>query len=299
MSTPQSHPLRAALWMAGSITGFSAMAVAGRKLTGQFDTFEILAYRSFFGLVVVLGVATAQGRLAECRPRALPLHLGRNLGHFFAQNLWLYALPLIPLAQLFALEFSYPILVGLGATLFLGERMTPLRALTSLMGFAGILLVARPFGASGFSAGLLAATACAFGFAASALFTKKLTLTAHVSILSIMFWMTFMQLWMGIACALADGSARLLTPAALPWAVLIALAGLGAHFCLSNALSLAPASVVTPMDFLRLPLIGVIGMVFYGEAPDPAVFLGAAVILAAIYLNIRGESRAARARAAT
>lgn len=287
----ESHPIKAALWMSGALLGFSSMAVAGRALADSLDTFEILGYRSFFGLLIVLAVGITQGRLAEFRPAALPLHLGRNIGHFAGQNLWLFALTLIPMAQLFALEFSYPILVGLGATLFLGERMTPLRASTALMGFAGILIVSRPFGGEGLSIGLLAAMACAFGFAASALFTKKLTLTERVSVLSIMFWMTAMQLVFGILCAGFDGDVAVPSLLDLPWVLVVALSGLGAHFCLTTALSLAPASIVTPIDFLRLPIIAIIGALFYAEAIDFYVFLGAAIIFSANYLNILSESR--------
>lgn len=286
----ESHPFKAALWMSGALIGFSSMAVAGRKLAGHLDTFEILGYRSLVGLLIVLAIAIPQNRLREFRPKAMALHIGRNLGHFAGQNLWLYALTLIPMAQLFALEFSYPILVGLGATIFLGEKMTPTRALTAAMGFAGILIVARPFGGA-LSIGLIAAMLCAFGFAASALFTKRLTLTAHVSVLSIMFWMVTLQLLFGLVCALADGDVALPRLQDVPWVMVVAVAGLGAHFCLTTALSLAPASIVTPIDFLRLPIIAVIGMAFYGEGIDIWVFLGAAIIFSANYINILSENR--------
>lgn len=287
----QSHPFKAAIWMSGALLGFSSMAVAGRQLSDSLDTFEILGYRSFFGILIVVAIGLAQGRLGEFRPKAMSLHLGRNLGHFAGQNLWLYALTLIPMAQLFALEFFYPILVGLGATIFLAEKMTPTRAVTAVMGFFGILVVARPFGAEGLSIGILAAIGCAFGFAASALFTKKLTLTAHVSVLGIMFWMVTMQMVFGLVCALADGEAAFLHLIDLPWVLVVAVAGLGAHFCLTTALSLAPASIVTPIDFLRLPIIAMVGRIFYGEAIDIYVFLGAAIIFSANYINILSENR--------
>ncbi len=277
--------------MSGALLGFSSMAVAGRELGGHLDTFEIMGYRSFFSLLIVLSVALAQRRLAELHPTAMALHFGRNLSHFAGQNLWFYALTVIPMAQLFALEFAYPILVGLGASIFLGEKMTPTRAVAAAMGFAGILIVARPFGGGGLSAGLIAAVLCAFGLATSALFTKRLTQTARVSVLSIMFWMVTFQLALGIICAFADGHATLLKLQDLPWVLVVAVAGLGAHFCLTTALSLAPASIVTPIDFLRLPIIAVVGMVFYGEGLDIYVFIGAAIIFSANYINILAENR--------
>ena len=63
------------------------------------------------------------------------------------------------------------------------------------------------------------------------------------------------------------------------------------HFCPTTALQLAPATVVAPLDFARLPLIAVVGMVFYGEALEIAVFAGALIIFIANYLNIRAEQR--------
>jgi len=281
--------LAGALWMAGSVIGFSAIAVAGRELGGALDTFEIMLYRSLIGIVVVLGAAIATGRMAEITTRHFGWHILRNSVHFAGQNLWLYALALIPLAQLFALEFSYPIMVALSAPLFLGERLRPVRVLAAAAGFIGILIVARPFGAGGLSVGLVAALLCALGFAGSAIITKRLTRV--VTITCILFWLAVMQSALGLFFAAIDGAVALPPPAALPWVAVMGLGGLGAHFCLTKALSLAPASVVTPIDFLRLPLIAVVGMALYGESLDLWVLAGGAVIFAANWANIAAENR--------
>lgn len=292
--TDQAHPLKAAAWMMGAVFGFSSLAIAGRQLAQGLDTFEIMTFRSVIGVLVVLGIATATGKRHQIKATALHLHFCRNLSHFAGQNLWLFALTLIPLAQLFALEFSYPILVAIGAVVFLGERINPLRTLSFVIGFIGILIVARPFGAGGLSIGLISAMACAFGFAGSALFTKKLTQTAHVTLMSILFWLSLMQMVMGLICAGFDGDIALPSTQQWPWIAVLSLAGLGAHMCLTKALSLAPASIVTPIDFLRLPLIALVGMVFYGEGLDLYVFIGAAIIFGANYMNILTESRQKR-----
>lgn len=280
--------------MVGAILGFSSMAVAGRNLTGNLTTFEIMTWRSAIAFVTIVCVALWSGRTREIHTRALGLHLGRNVAHFAGQNLWLFALSLIPLSQLFALEFSTPIIVAIGASLFLRERLPPNRIIAALAGFIGILIVARPFGGDGFAPGLIAALLCAFGFAGSILFTKRLTQTGYVSVLNILFWLSTMQFVLGVICGLADGQLGMPTFADWPWVVVIALAGLGAHFSLSTALSLAPASIVSPMDFLRLPLIAVIGAIFYGESIEWTVFLGAAIIFGANYFNIVSESRPPR-----
>ncbi|MCU9846917.1 DMT family transporter [Defluviimonas sp. WL0024] len=282
-------PVAAALWMIGSITGFCILAVSGREIAPALDTFEMMLYRSLIGVAVVVSVAVATGRATEITTRRLHVHGLRNVLHFAGQNLWLYALALIPMAQLFALEFSYPILVALAAPLLLGERLTPVKLAAALIGFAGILIVARPFG-GGLSIGLVAALLCAVGFAGSAIVTKRLTHVASVT--CILFWLAVMQSAFALICAGADGAIALPSHAVLPWLLAMGLAGLGAHFSLTKALSLAPASVVTPIDFLRLPVIAVIGMIFYAEPFDFWVLAGGAIILAANWLNIRARGAA-------
>ncbi|SIO17863.1 Permease of the drug/metabolite transporter (DMT) superfamily [Rhodovulum sp. ES.010] len=280
--------LKAALWMTGAIASFSAMAVAGRMVTVELDTFELMLYRSLIGVALVVSVAGLAGRLTEVSTRQMHLHVIRNVSHFTGQNLWFLAIGLIPLAQVFALEFTSPLWVAVLAPLLLGERLTRSRALAALTGFVGILIVARP-DPTAVEPGALAALGAAIGFAGSAIFTKRLTATQ--SIVSILFWLTVMQAALGLICAGFDGEIARPSPAAWAPLAVIGFAGLAAHYCLTSALMLAPAVLVMPLDFLRLPVIAIVGMILYAEPLDPAVFLGAALILVANLLNLRMEVR--------
>jgi drug/metabolite transporter (DMT)-like permease len=255
------------------------------------DTFEIMFYRSLVGIVVVVLVLTATGSWAQVSTRGFGIHGIRNVVHFVGQNLWLYAVTVIPLAQVFALEFTQPLWVILLSPLLLGERLTPVRVLSALIGFAGILIVARP-GATEISPGMIAAGASALFFALTNITTKRLTRFARVG--CIMFWITVMQAVLGLVSAGFDGDIALPTAQGLPWLVLVGLAGLLAHFCITSALAIAPATVVIPIDFVRLPAIAVIGMVMYGEALEVWVLVGAVVIFAGNYLNILSETRKIR-----
>jgi drug/metabolite transporter (DMT)-like permease len=286
-ANPPSRPLGAALWMLGAVASFSAMAVAGREAAHELDTFEIMIYRSALGLVIILAVVffTGQGhRLSTAR---LPLHFLRNLFHFAGQNFWFLALSLIPLAQVFALEFSYPIIVALLSPMLLGERMSRSRLTATALGFIGILIVTRP-SASSLSLGTVCALLAAVGFAGSAIATKVLTRTQAV--INILFWLTVMQGVMGLVCAGLDGDIALPSLRIVPMLVVLGIAGLAGHLCLTMALSLAPAAVVTPMDFARLPVIALVGAIFYSESIDPFVIAGGSVIFAANYLNVRAEA---------
>ena len=278
---------RAALWMIGAIISFTSMAVAGRAISGQLDTFEIMLYRSIMGFGIVLAVAKSVGTLSEIDLKHFRLHLLRNIFHFTGQNLWFFALPLIPLAQLFALEFTSPIWVLLLAPFFLGEGLTFRKIAIAALGFIGVLIVARPeIGAV--NIGIIAATCAAIGFAGAAILTRKLTV--QNSLTKILFFLTGLQIIFGLICAGYDGDIALPSVAATPWLILIGAAGLAAHFCMTKSLSLAPASLVMPVDFARLPLIAVIGVVIYGESLDFYLVLGAALILAANYLNLKRQA---------
>ncbi|MDB9726782.1 DMT family transporter [Amylibacter sp.] len=283
-----STTIQAAIWMTGTIVSFSAMAVSGREISFELDTFEIMMYRSIIGLIIVLLLAKLFKTHREISTQNLSLHFYRNLSHFTGQNLWFYALTLIPFAQLFAFEFSVPLWVMLAAPILLGERLTNIRIISILVGFIGILIVTRPW-LAGLAPGIIPAALCAIGFACSVIFTKQLT--QKVSITCILFWLTSMQLLMAVICAGYDGDISLPSSSNFLWIIIIGIGGLLAHFCITKALQLAPATVVTPIDFCRLPVIAAIGYVFYNEALDIFIIGGAIIIFIANYINIWSETK--------
>lgn len=294
-SKPEVHvdapirPLAAALWMLGSVASFSIMAVAVRQLNGVHDTFELMAWRSAISVVLVITGAAVMGRLGDIRANRIGRHFVRNIFHFTGQNLWFYAMMTIPLAQVFALEFTSPIWVILLSPLVFGEKLTAPRLIAAGLGFAGILIVTRPDFAQ-MNAGTLAAISCGFFFASTILMTKSLTRAENI--VSILFWLTSMQLVFGLLFAGFDGNIALPTAKTLPWLALIGLTGVTAHLSLTSALSLAPASFVMLIDFIRLPLIAVVGALVYAEAIDPWVIAGGAIIFAGNWINLAFSPKA-------
>ena len=278
---------RAALWMIGAIFSFTSMAIAGREIAENLDTFEIMLYRSIIGFVIVIVVAYAADTMKEVNFQLFSIHIIRNVFHFTGQNLWFFALQLIPLAQLFALEFTSPIWVMLLAPILLGEKLTLRKFFLVALGFIGVLIVARPeIGA--LNTGILAGAAAAIGFAGAAILTRKLTRTD--SLTKILFFLTGLQLLFGLICAGYDGDIALPNSSSLPWVIVIGTAGLIAHLCLTKSLSMAPASVVMPIDFARLPLIAILAVIFYDEALDIFVILGASLILLSNYASLHRQS---------
>ncbi|WP_109311626.1 DMT family transporter [Ruegeria sp. AU67] len=288
METARPQIGKAALWMTGAIASFSSMAIAGRELSVTHDTFEIMFYRSLVGICVVALILTLTRKWHQVSTERIGLHGIRNVLHFTGQNLWFYAVSVIPLAQVFALEFTQPIWVILLSPLLLKERLTTVRMLSALIGFAGILLVARP-GSVPLSAGVMTAAMSAIFFALTTISTKSLTRFASIG--CIMFWLTVMQAVLGLIASGIDGQITLPSASTAPFLLLVGLAGLLAHYCITNALAIAPATVVVPFDFARLPTIAVVGMVLYHEPLDHWTLLGAAVIFSGIFLNVHAENR--------
>lgn len=274
--------------MLGAVMSFTAMAVAGREMASELDTFEIMMYRSIIGVLVVLAIGGFSGSLVTITRQRFGLHVIRNICHFFGQNLWFYALAVIPFAQVFAFEFSTPIWVALLAPFFLGERLTKIRLITVTLGFLGILIVAQP-GTITLSSGVIAAALCAVGFAGTFIATKLLSKTESTT--CILFWLAAMQLVFGTVCAFYDGEVAVPSLATVPLIVLVGCAGLLAHYCITTALKLAPVMFIAPIDFLRLPIIAFIGASFYNEAINVWVFVGAIIVFSSNFLNIWAENR--------
>ena len=285
--------------MTGALISFSVTALAVRALGAQLTTFEILSIRSATGLFTLLALAAVRPALRpELKPRYMGFHLARNSTHFLGQFSWALAVTLLPFATVFALEFTTPAWVALLAALVLGERMTKNRTGSVVLGFLGVLVIVRP-GLESFQPKALLVLFAAFTFAISLIVTKQLT--NRVSTFAIIFWMNLMQLpmalaWPGVLAATGGPSLfvfRLGSDLLIP-TLALGVVGLTSHYCLTQAFRSGDATVVVPLDFVRIPLIALIGWMFYGEALNGFVFAGAGLIICGVLWNLLAESRRSR-----
>jgi drug/metabolite transporter (DMT)-like permease len=276
--------LRGALWMGGALLSFSLMAVAVRELLPTLGAFEILFLRSFVSLLLLLLVLPRVG-LAALRTCHFGLHAVRNLFHFGGQYAWVYAIAMLPLATVFAIEFTMPVWTAVLATMLLGERLNRGRIVMLILGLAGILVILKP-GFGFIHPAALVMLAGAFAYATTMITTKRLV--GRDSAFAILFYMAVIQLPLGLIPALPQWVWPRL--ADLHWVLAVGAAGLFAHYCMTRAFRIADATLVVPIDFLRLPLIAVVGFVFYGEPLEAPTLIGAAVIFAGTYYSIRRES---------
>jgi drug/metabolite transporter (DMT)-like permease len=274
--------------MVGALLSFCVMAVAIRKLSGPLTVMEILTVRAALGLVIIGAVAIFRpAERHSITTRRLPLHILRNTVHFGSQYLWALGLVLLPLATVFALEFTMPAWTILLAPFFLGERMTKSRVGAVILGLIGVLVILRP-GVESFKPAALIVLVAALGYGAQNIATKKLTATE--STFAIVFWMNVIQLALAVVFA-GVFFLQKLTLDLVPAIAGLGVAGLFAHFCLANAFRAGDASLVVPLDFLRIPLIAVVGWWLYDEALDVFVFAGAGIIISGILWNLRSEMR--------
>ena len=278
--------------MVAALGGFCLLAIASRELTLQMGTLEILFWRSLLGLVMVTSLLAHAGALNRqgLQPQLVGWHLLRNSAHFSGQCAWLIAIAALPLAEVFALEFTTPLWAALLAALFMGESLHRGRWLALVLGLLGVIIILRP-GAAVVNPASLVMLAGAFGFAISVIVTRKLTqlLQGHAqTFLVVLFYMTLMQ---GTFALLPIATELRLPPeGSEQWLLAAAITALAAHYCLSRALSYADAAVVMPIDYLRLPLIMLAAWWLYGETVSVWLLLGAALIVAANALGLYLET---------
>src|SRR5437899_10737862 len=250
--------LRGALWMVGALLSFSLMAVAVRELLRTMGGFETLFLRSLVSFVLVLAILPRFG-LGVLRTRRFGLHAVRNVLHFGGQYAWVYAIAMLPLATVFAIEFTMPVWTAVLAVPILGERLNRGRIVMLVLGIAGVLIILRP-GFALVQPAALVMLAGSFAYASMNVATKRLS--ESDSALAVVFYMAAVQLPLALVPALPQWVAPQLND--LPWIILVGSAGLTAHFCLTRAFRVADATLVAPIDFLRLPLVAVVAVRFYG-----------------------------------
>ena len=289
MSPPKQRPLLASLWMIGVLVSVSGMAVAGRELSSELNAFQISFTRSLFCLISLIIILCFIG-FNKVKTTKLKLHLLRNTIHFGGQTGWFYGVAFLPLADVFAIEFTAPIWTALLAVIFLKEPLTSYRTLSIFLGFTGIMIILRP-GINIIQPAALVVLFATFCFASTYVFTRHMSITE--SPLTIIFYMNLIQLPIGLLTSLHDWNYPSMQ--SWPWVLLLGLTGLGSHFCFAHAFRHADAIVVTPLDFFRLPLIAIIGWTLYNESWDLFIFLGGTIIFSGNLLNLWTEHRVAKA----
>ncbi|WP_119388955.1 DMT family transporter [Taklimakanibacter lacteus] len=270
----------AAIWMAGWLLNTLALTVAGRELGHDIPVFVIMILRSVIAMIILTPLILYEGNVGQ-RFANLRLNIIRNIVHYGAQYAWFSALILIPLAQVVSIEFTMPIWGAVIAALFLSEKLTRFKLAAIALGFIGILMIVKP-GTSFIDFGHVVALLAAVGFAVSVALTK--VITRKDTALTVIFLMFAIQTVIGAVPAWLTW--KWPAPENWVWVAVVGLAGTFSHYCLSKAISLADITIVTPMDFLRVPLTVLVGYWVYSEGFDLYSVIGTLLILGANMLNL-------------
>ncbi len=279
--------MNVSLWMMGALLSLSLMAIGARELAGEISTIQILLYRSVIGLVIITLIIVRSQKQQLFSTKRIKLHIVRNFFHFIGQYGWFLGLGLLPLAHVFALEFTVPIWTLIIAGIFLKEGITTRKVIAVLCGLSGVYVILNP-GAEIVDYASLVVLVAAIGYSISHVTIKSLSRTEDP--LTVLFYMCLIQLPIAFLLTINDW----VFPNAIQWFWLsiIGLSALTGHYCITNAMKLAEAGIVVTLDFLRLPLIAIVGVIFYNESFEVTVLLGASFMLLGNMINItKGKTK--------
>jgi drug/metabolite transporter (DMT)-like permease len=279
-------------WMLA--TGLCFVAVNGivRWLGGALPASQSAFIRFVFGLVF-LGPVLVPALRAGFSPRIWRLLTLRGALHVLAVITWFYAMSRIPVAEVTAIGFLNPIVVTVGAALFMGERLALRRIAAVCVALAGALVVLRP-GLRELDPGHLSQVVAALSFGASYLVAKRITEQVPAAIVVAMMSLT-------VSIGLAPLAWAVWVPptwSQIGWLGLVAVFATAGHYTMTRAFAAAPLTVTQPVTFLQLIWASLLGVFVFHEPLDEWVLLGGGMMIGAITYITWREARLRAVRAA-
>lgn len=288
-AAPLSQVTRGVALMILAIFLFSAMDATAKGLIERYPAPQVIWVRFAGQLALVLLILNVQlGSVV--RTRFPVMHIWRSASQFGATTFFFLSLPYIGLAEATAIADINPVLITLGAALFLGERLGPRRIAGVVVALIGALIVVRP-GAGVFSWWAILPVLCAVSYATSALLTRKIGSQESV-------WasMVYASLFGTIVAGLALPFVWEPVQTADLWKFgLIACLGTGAQLCIIRSFSITEASVVAPFSYLGIVFATFWGAALYDQWPDRWTVIGALVIVGAGLYVWHREHQSSRA----
>lgn len=260
--------------------------VAGKWALGAAGVAGVMMGRGLFGAATVAALASWSGgwrRLVPVRRRLVFL---RAALHSLVSIGWYVAWQTIPLADAYAVGFTAPLLMTVLAVPMLGERLRWRRALSTLAGFAGVLIMVRP-GSALWNPAMLVLAPAILGMAVSRIMSRQLSTTETPECLT--FWLMLAHLPVGVLLLpLLPGASVLSGGVLLALGLVGLLSGVG-HWLLARGYALAPVSALAPYEYTMLIWGGIAGFVAFREVPGWSSLAGAAVVAAAGLYNLHRE----------
>ncbi|MGE4326191.1 MAG: DMT family transporter [Pseudodonghicola sp.] len=307
------------LFILVGVLGISINDVLIKQLSGGYPLHQVVLTRAAVALAFILFMVRAEGGFGILKTRQPLLHLARGLLVVISNMSYFVALAVLPLADATALFFVAPLFITALSIPILGEKVGPMRIAAVMAGFAGVVIMQRPWVASDTLATsrlvMVLPVLSAFAYALMQILTRKLGATTKASAMATYIQAMFILVSLGFFLVAGDGRFAagsdipsvqfLLRPWVWPArADLPLLFGLGAlasvsGYCLSQAYRLTDAATVAPFEYVGLPLSVLWGWMFWTELPAREVWIGIALITGSGLFVFLREQRKARVVART
>ena len=290
------------MWGIAAATAHSFVTIAVRLLD-HIPAIELVFFRNLIGLLIILTIISWRG-FQFWKTNRLGFHIQRNLANFIGMWLWFAGLAFLPIAKAVALHFTVPLMVVVLAVIFLRERPGIMRLTCTLVGFAGVLVILRP-GALPMSPAAFLVLGSALSYAGVAIYTRSLGKTDHPSTTTFYYQFTltvFASISMFVGWLLSTLNPDLGLPATwftwvtpsvtdIPALLLLAISGTVAPYCLVRAFVHTEATIVEPIEYLRLPITAGIAYLIFDQSTDLWVWVGAAIIAGSTYVMTQSEAK--------
>ena len=265
-----------------SIVLFSIMNIFIRKAAENLHVFEVVFFRNLLAFIVMLPILKSTG-LVAIKMNNTKLFFMRSFIGAIGMVAGFTSLTLITFAQRTAISFSQPIFVTIGATIFLGEIIKARRIAAIIIGIIGMLIIVQP-GVNSFSFGIMLAIIAALAGSLNALIVKKQTLTDTPQ--AIVTWMVIILIPITFIPAIPVWE----WPSFETWLYLwgIAIVGTLAHFSWTKSYSMADITSLEPIEFIKLPIMALLGWMIFSEIPGTWTWVGGLIIfMSTIYISHR------------
>ena len=290
-ATPAADNTRAALTMVASMAFFAVEDLFLKRSAEALPPGQVLALTGATGACVFWALAAGQRQPILSMEALRGMPLARTLSEAVAAVLYILALALAPLTMTSALLQASPLVVVAGAALFLGETVGWRRWASILVGFAGVLVILKPWGAGFDPTGLLTVT-CVLVLAVRDLTTR--VMPVRIGTFQVATWAYLGLVPAGVALMAGMGQG-FVPPTPGHWAGLggALVSGLFGYYAVVAAMRLGEVSVVAPFRYTRLVFAMAIAVVFLGERPAGTTLLGAGIVVGSgLYAFARARKRA-------
>ncbi|MDF3606986.1 DMT family transporter [Paracoccus sp. DMF-8] len=293
---PQIAPqnFRGAILMVLSMAFFAAEDTFIKILTGNLPYLQVLTSVGVLGFAVFFAMLRLKGGRFLTRDLLDPVVVLRTLGEVVGSIAFVIALALSDLSTTSAIPQALPLMVVLGAALFLGEPVGWRRWSAICAGFIGVLLIIRP-GGEGFTLVSLLALLGVVGLAVRDLVTRRIPSHIHSDQVSALAFLALAGASMLLAAIMGQGFVVPTVPQASMIAICIVF-GVTGYSLLVAATRISEIAAIAPYRYTRLVFALILAFFVFGERPDGMTLIGAVIVVASGCYTMWREARQKRAR---